>query len=272
METFSALLAICAWNSPAPGEFPAQMTVTRSFDVFFDLFLNKRFRKQSCDWWFETLSRPLWRRCNGPGLHRPVFIIMMFLAPNMRQAISNHHADSIYWYTVVHRIKNQHVRFVTTTNQTIVKGAGNQGPPLLTWISNYIFYKMWDEVIYPFPNFIGCTVEVWEWLSNFISHLSGQVITYPCRDWTSSLLVSKGGPGSVILCLHRNWRVRSLVEITHIANHKILRYWWHGHVKTGHVLMLATGQLFWYIIISQSFALDWLASISRYKWRNSWRR
>ena len=37
METFSALLAICAGNSPIPGEFLAQRPVTRSFDVFFDL-------------------------------------------------------------------------------------------------------------------------------------------------------------------------------------------------------------------------------------------
>ena len=34
METFSALLALCAWNSPVPGEFPSQRPVTRSFDVF----------------------------------------------------------------------------------------------------------------------------------------------------------------------------------------------------------------------------------------------
>ena len=40
METFSALLAICAGNSPVPGEFPTQRPVTRSFDVFFDLRLN----------------------------------------------------------------------------------------------------------------------------------------------------------------------------------------------------------------------------------------
>ena len=64
METFSALLAICAGNSPASGEFPAQKPVTRSFDVFFDLCLNKRLRKQSWGWWFETPSRPLWRHCN----------------------------------------------------------------------------------------------------------------------------------------------------------------------------------------------------------------
>ena len=61
METFSALLTICAGNSPVSGEFPAQRPVTRSFDVFFDLRLNKRLSKQSWGWWFETLSRPLWR-------------------------------------------------------------------------------------------------------------------------------------------------------------------------------------------------------------------
>ena len=33
METFSTSLSICAWNSPVPGEFPAQRAVSRSFDV-----------------------------------------------------------------------------------------------------------------------------------------------------------------------------------------------------------------------------------------------
>ena len=41
METFSALLAICAGNSPVTGEFPAQRPVTRSFGAFFDLHPNK---------------------------------------------------------------------------------------------------------------------------------------------------------------------------------------------------------------------------------------
>ena len=42
MQTFSALLAICAGNSPVTGEFTAQRPVKRSFDVFFGLRLNKR--------------------------------------------------------------------------------------------------------------------------------------------------------------------------------------------------------------------------------------
>ena len=46
MDTFSTLLAICAGNSPVSGEFPAQRPVMRSFEVFFDLRLNKRLSKQ----------------------------------------------------------------------------------------------------------------------------------------------------------------------------------------------------------------------------------
>ena len=46
METFSALLAFCAGNSPVPGEFPTQRPVTQSFDVFFDLRLNKLLSKK----------------------------------------------------------------------------------------------------------------------------------------------------------------------------------------------------------------------------------
>ena len=46
------------------GEFPTQRPVTRSFDVFFDLRLNKRLSKQPWGWWFETPSWSLWRQCN----------------------------------------------------------------------------------------------------------------------------------------------------------------------------------------------------------------
>ena len=76
METFSALLAICAGNSPVTGEFPTQRPVTRSFDVFFDLSLNKRLSKQSWGWWFEVPSRSLWRHPNGVTDISEVLIIV----------------------------------------------------------------------------------------------------------------------------------------------------------------------------------------------------
>ena len=52
MKAFSALLAICAGNSPVTGEFLAQRPVMLSFDVFFDLRLKagdfRRYRAH-CD-------------------------------------------------------------------------------------------------------------------------------------------------------------------------------------------------------------------------------
>ena len=65
METFSALLAICAGNSLVPGQFPTQRPVMWSFDAFFHLLPNKRLGKHCWGWRFETPSRPLWRHCNG---------------------------------------------------------------------------------------------------------------------------------------------------------------------------------------------------------------
>ena len=47
-----------------PGEFPTQRPVTLSFDVFFDLRLNKWLSKQPRGWWFGTPSWSLWRQCN----------------------------------------------------------------------------------------------------------------------------------------------------------------------------------------------------------------
>ena len=48
----------------SPGEFPAQRPVKRSFDVFFDLRLNKRLSKQSWGWWLVAQGHPQWCQCN----------------------------------------------------------------------------------------------------------------------------------------------------------------------------------------------------------------
>ena len=64
MDIFSALMALCAGNSPVTGEFPSQRPVTWSFDVFLDLYLYKRLSKQSWGWWFEMPLHSLWCHCN----------------------------------------------------------------------------------------------------------------------------------------------------------------------------------------------------------------
>ena len=48
--------------------------------------------------------------------------------------------------------------------------------------SNHMSSKVCGEITFPFPNFSGATIEVWEWISNFIPHFSVDVITYPCWD------------------------------------------------------------------------------------------
>ena len=75
METFYALLALCAGNSSVTGEFPSQRPVAGSFGVFFGLCLNKRLSEQSRGWWFETLSNSLWCHCNVPRGRIPTIYI-----------------------------------------------------------------------------------------------------------------------------------------------------------------------------------------------------
>ena len=74
-------------------------------------------------------------------------------------------------------------------NKSMTKGGGGGGyqyelMAIPVWISNYIHYKVRDEVVHPIPNFHfhSSAIEVREGMSNFITHLTGHVITYPCWD------------------------------------------------------------------------------------------
>ena len=66
METFSALLALCAVNSPVTGEFPSQRPVMCYFVLVFSLIWawTKGLSKQSRRQWFQTPPRSSWRHCN----------------------------------------------------------------------------------------------------------------------------------------------------------------------------------------------------------------
>ena len=43
----------------------AQRPVTQSFDVFFDLYIDRHLSKQWRRWWFKMPSRSLWRHWNS---------------------------------------------------------------------------------------------------------------------------------------------------------------------------------------------------------------
>ena len=51
-----------------------------------------------------------------------------------------------------------------------------------SWTTNYTYYNVCGETIYPFPNFNAATAEVWEWVNTFIPLFIEHLITYPCWD------------------------------------------------------------------------------------------
>ena len=68
METFSALLALCAGNSPV---IPPTKASDAELWCFLWSVLNKRLSKQSRRRWFDTPSRSLWRHRNEVGGQAP---------------------------------------------------------------------------------------------------------------------------------------------------------------------------------------------------------
>ena len=77
-------------------EFPTQRPVVRTFDVSFDLHLNRRLSKQSWDWWFEMPSSPLLRHCN-------VIHLSWILAPRNRW----HMNKSFVWYLTTNNTRKR---------------------------------------------------------------------------------------------------------------------------------------------------------------------
>ena len=56
--------------------FSSQRPVTRCFDVFIDLCLNKRLSRQLWGWWCETPPCSLWRHCNVWGLVETIMVVI----------------------------------------------------------------------------------------------------------------------------------------------------------------------------------------------------
>ena len=138
METFSALLAICAGNSPVPGEFPTQRPVTRSFDVYFDLRPDKRLSKQLWGWWLETLSHSLWRHHNGHAANdtsKCIFLYETFLFwlkvlwivfAGVHQGWTNVYPDlRRHMASLVNMMWYNHIRHTVNENDMMTSWNGN---------------------------------------------------------------------------------------------------------------------------------------------------
>ena len=97
------------------GELPTQRPVTRSFDVFFDLRLNKRVSKQSWDWWFKMPSRPLWRQCNVKSLE-------FSGAAEIRIVCNIYHQQPWYWLrTIIGFLIPYDERFIYLSHLSVTK-------------------------------------------------------------------------------------------------------------------------------------------------------
>ena len=114
MEEFSALLALCAGNSPVTGEFPSQRPVTRSFNVFFDLRLNKRLNKQIR---FETPSRSSWRHCNVKFVPRwALRWLLTFKSTELSLHWQRHRPRFLFLYRFMEKKNNKYAKATSSGN------------------------------------------------------------------------------------------------------------------------------------------------------------
>ena len=92
MGTFSAKLTFFEGNLLVTSGFPSKRPAIRSFNIFFDLRLNKRLNKQSRRRRFETPSPLSWLHCNEVMI-RAMEYILWILGPHSRVEKSHIYID-----------------------------------------------------------------------------------------------------------------------------------------------------------------------------------
>ena len=145
----------------SPGEFPTQRPVTQSFDVSFDLRLNKPLSKQSWGWWFETLSRSLWRHCNVSDWKLlPADLFTAWINNCIHRFYCNiiTHPLHLRWYSIggkhgwvimSHSIINYEVMSWVVH---FVAGVLLLVSLIRAWISNYIHSFQWNIITHALPS------------------------------------------------------------------------------------------------------------------------
>ena len=118
----------------------------------------------------------LWKRPKRP----------QYMQRTWWQRVATHHTGLRVLYPIVYVDVNIYVSCPNFNAGIIfINKRGYQDPfyshrltLIPTWISNHMPNKVWDEITYPFPNFNGCIMEVWEWVSNFIQQFIMDIIIY----------------------------------------------------------------------------------------------
>ena len=154
MEAFSALLALCAGKSPMTGKFPAQRPVTRSFDVFFHLCLNKWLSKQTWDWWFVTQSRSLWSHCNDMSAEYVICYVSLCYDYNI----------SSKWICVIHflisfrdALLTDAIQSIFSANEVTLNDMRKINGYRITKIACIVYACLWMYFTYQIAKILGST-------------------------------------------------------------------------------------------------------------------
>ena len=99
-----------------------------------------------------------------------------------------------------------------------------------------------------FPNHNSCSIEVWEWISNFIPHFIMSVITYQCWDYSYTMFV-KGTPEIQLSLKSQNFLVTIYQGMLMPHGH----FW--GYLTGTHSFIQATRLKTRYLIFHE---LQWL--------------
>ena len=116
-KIFCVIGSLCG-EFTGPDEFPTQRPVTRSFDVFFDLRLNKRLSKHPWGWWFETPSWSLWRHRNATLLYWHWSSTIAPVLVNQHCGIRLNHYDDVIMSAIASQITS-----LTIAYSTVYSGA-----------------------------------------------------------------------------------------------------------------------------------------------------
>ena len=158
METFSALLAICAWKSPVMVNSPHKGQWRGA--LMFSLILA----------WINGWVN---NREAGDLRHHQAYYDVTVMN---REIIPGGHSWN-YWPVTLSSLSTD---CNSPVSKFMKKGCCDTRDPFClhglilipTGISNHMPRKVWNEMTYPLSNFNGWNVEVWEWISNFSAHLT----------------------------------------------------------------------------------------------------
>ena len=134
----------------------------------------------------------LWQSNDGPSASKATLMNMdKYFMWIPYERLHNHnkakHNKTVRIFLGIYCSRNQHVTSVPKLCNAFwcIKCAWGffswYGSTLLpAWVNNYMPIEVLDGMTYPFWNFSGHAVDVWNWISNSIAYPMMGVINYPC--------------------------------------------------------------------------------------------